>query len=81
MPDNTVHYLRSKLGHREYIRVEGTQVTRVINKQSLAVINHQDSAMMVEYYLSDPAYVPDAEAEFKKAHADALAICTTMKIV
>ena len=82
MPNNTVpQYRRSKNSNREFIRINGNEITSVVNKQKVALISHQDNAMLAECCLADDDYVPVTEAEFHRAHMDALAICSTMKIV
>lgn len=76
-----VQYRKSKNSNREYVRIENGEITSVVNKQMVALISHQDNAMLAECCLLDDDYVDCTEEEFKKAHADALAIVTMMRIV
>lgn len=79
--NSKAQYRRSKSGH-QFLRIEGNAVTAVVNKEKIAAVSHQDNAMLAECYLLETdTYRKATEEEFNKAHAEALAICTLMKIV
>lgn len=81
MPDK-IHFRKLKKVGKVFYRIEGKQVAMVDNGLYVSRIEVRESPCVAEDVLNDDdMYCDCTEAEFRSAHADALAICTLLKIV
>lgn len=82
MPDNTIHYRKSKQVGRAFYMVDGKNTVMVLMKSYRVCVEVDDSGIIADNAMHSHDIITDAtKEEFEKAYSDAMAVLSMRKIV